>query len=1838
MESTDRAIAIVGLGAVLPDAPDVASFWNNLKDGRYSICETPQNRWDAALYYDADPRATDKTYSKIGGWVKDWEWEPLKWRLPIPPKVADAMDLAQKWAITTSRQALADFGYPDRPLDPERTAVIFGNALGGDFHLLSAARILFPEFGEELAKAPSFQTLPPDVRGAVMEELLTGVRDRLPDITEDTMPGELANIVAGRVAALYDFRGPNYVADAACASAMAAISAAVEGLEEHDYDAVLTGGIDANMSPSTFVKFCKIGALSATGTRPYADGADGFVMGEGAACFLLKRLADAERDGDRVYAVIRGLGGSSDGRGKGITAPNPAGQQLAIRRAWERARVAPEPGDLVEGHGTSTKVGDVVEVDSLTEVFGGYGLPAGSIMLGSVKSNIGHLKGAAGAAGLLKVTLALHEKQAPPSVNFNAPNPNIDFSSSPLRVNDELRAWEKPTENGPPVRRAGVSAFGFGGTNFHAVLEEHVPGRLKPRGATIRGAELAGSDTSMPAVEARAPLRGALVIGAATQAEIASKLRAVQTALAGGTAPRPIAPLQSDLDAEVRLAIDYGDADDLSQAIEGALKALDTGETGRWRALRNKGVYIGQGSTGKIAFLFTGQGSQYVNMLRELRDADEVVRRTFDEADEVMAPLLDGPLTDRIFVDPEDEAAVAGAEQGLKQTAITQPAVLTVDTALARLFGAYGIEPDMVMGHSLGEYGALVAAGALPFGDALTAVAARGRAMTDLSVGDNGGMAAVFAPPSDVEAVLDRVDGYVVVANLNSTKECVIGGATEALVKAVEALTQDGMRVVELPVSHAFHTNIVEPAAAPLMEVLRESGLRPPEVPVVANVSGDFYPSDPDARDRMVEILGAQIGSPVQFVRGLNTLHDSGARVFIEMGPKRALYGMATDVLGERDGVTTLFTNHPRTGGVVSMNRALCAAYALGLGRGRPAEVQAVEPVTEIQVEAAPPAPAAPVAAAPAVDPAPPTAAPGGASTEDRYVTLGRMFADFLDKSVEVFNGEARAPDPVRVGITGASLGLPGPNRVFDDSNVPRILGGDQFITHVPVELRQAQADKRITRLVKGANGEARFETIDDPADVIKLAGRGGSLDLPEEFGYPADRMPALDRVTELAIAAGIEALRDAGIPLVMRYKTTTTGSKLPAGWALPEEMQDDTGIIFGSAFPGYDAYAEIIQGFEADQARRGRLEELESLRAQIGEGDSAAMTALDARITELRAEVEKNPFHFDRRFLFRVLSMGHSQFAEFIGARGPNTQLNAACASGTQAVGLARDWIEAGRCRRVIVITADDVTTDRLFPWFSSGFLASGAAATDERVEDAAIPFDRRRHGMIIGMGGAALVVEDLQAAAERGVDPICEVLGAITANSAYHGTRLNVDHIAGLMERLVSDVEARWGLDRRTMARHTVFVSHETYTPARGGSASAEVHALRHVFGDAADAVVVANTKGYTGHPMGVGIEDALAVKMLETGVVPPVANFREVDPDLGLLNLSRGGDYPIHYALRLGAGFGSQISMSLVRWTPPPDGARRDPEALGFRHRLRDPGAWQSWLSRATGYDAPEVEIDRRTLRVRDEGPPAREPARAPLSTGAVVTPPPAAPTRAGTRAARGDRRDRGTGSGRGTRRGGSRPDAGPRHRRRADGLPARHARHGPRPRGRPRHRPSAAPGTSSATRTSRCVTIRPSRTPCASSTRSARTSQRLRPRPRPRRHPSSPPTYRRRRAPYRSSARWRPPRRCRAGFPCRDSDPSPANSRPPGWSSARGGGSWWPWTAGASEPPWVHAWRARARRSSCSIRRATATRSRPAWRVSGTQARSTGCTGFQLSIRSTTPICSIPSPGPRYSTVA
>ena len=1557
MEDTAyKAIAIVGAGAILPDAPNVAAFWDNIKNGRYSITDVPSDRWDPALYFDPDHAAPDKAYSKIGGWVREYPWEPMKWKLPIPPRVADAMDGTQKWAIACTREALDDFGYPARPLDLERTAVILGNALAGERHYLTSMRVFFPEYARELEHSASFATLPEAMRREITRELHQRMNKLLPEVTEDTMPGELSNCIAGRVANTFNFRGPNFVCDAACASAMAAITAASEGLVAGKFDVAITGGIDRNMGAPTFVKFCKIGALSGTGSRPYAQGADGFVMGEGAVVFILKRLADAERDGDKIYAVVRGVGASSDGKGKGITAPNPVGQKLAVERGWKNAGLSPATVGLIEGHGTSTKVGDVVEVNAIGDVLSEFNVPAGSVALGSVKSNVGHLKGAAGGAGILKTALALRDKVLPPSVKCDQLNPDIDFVHSPLAVNRELKPWMMPADG---VRRAGASAFGFGGTNFHVVLEEHIPGRLSANGKKTMAVTMpsaAPKDSSMnakndfqaPQAQAlcKAPLRGALVIGAASAEALAERLNILQKDAAAGRAPALAAPAESDLRAPERVAIDYADAAELADKSAKALKALAANQPPIWKALRAQGIFRGHGQAGKVAFLYTGQGSQYVNMLKPLVDIEPIVADTFAQADRVMTPLLGKPLSKYIFVDGDDPKAIERADYDLRQTEITQPAVLATDESMTRLLAAYGIQPDMTMGHSLGEYGALVASGGIPFDDALEAVSARGRGMTQVAMNDNGKMAAVCGPLQEIERIIKTVDGYVVIANNNSSRQAVVGGASKAVEQAMGLFEKAGFTVTPLPVSHAFHTTIVAGASVFLRAALDRLRLQAPRIPIVANVDGEFYPTDGDVKTKMLDILAKQVAAPVQFVKGLHTLYDAGVRVFVETGPKKALQGFADDVLGSDPEVISIFTNHPKLGDVVSFNHALCALYAAGLGRGQVEAASEVESkavanvVTEIAAVAGPePVPAA-------VEPEP----------------VSIVASEKIAATTTLL---AQAP----VVVSGAALGLPGVEHIFDDGNLERILRGDQFIEPLPMHQRQAMLDRHITRVVKRDAGGPTIEAIDKLADVIKLAGRGHGFDLETEYGVDAERIIALDRVTRLAIAAGLDALRDAGIPLVMRYKTTTKGTKLPAGWGVPDALRDDTGIIFASAFPGYNSFADQMKRYYTDHARRTELATLLDLRGRTTEPVMAQ--ELDRRIGELRAAIEKEPYVLDRRFMFKILSMGHSQFAELIGVRGPNTQINAACATTTQAVSLAEDWIRIGRCRRVIVIAADDVTGDDLMQWIGSSLLATGAAATDEKVEEAALPFDRRRHGMLVGMGAAALVFESAEAAHERGVQPICEVLSTMTANSAFHGTRLDVNHIGQMMETLVTRAEAERGISRHEIAPHTVFISHETYTPARGGSASAEIHALRQVFGDAADQIVIANTKGFTGHAMGTGIEDIVAVKALETGCVPPVANFKEVDPDLGQLNLSKGGAYPIEYALRLGAGFGSQISMTLMRWVKTKDGVRRKPGELGFEYRIADKTLWNAWLTQITGFQTAELEVVKRTLRVRDQG---------------------------------------------------------------------------------------------------------------------------------------------------------------------------------------------------------------------------------------------------------------------------
>ena len=1052
------------------------------------------------------------------------------------------MDDSQKWAIAASRQALIDYGYPDRPLDNERVAVILGNAMAGEHHYQTNLRVHAPEFEKALSDLASFQALSTETQQLLLNGMLTNIRANTPPINEDTMPGELSNIIAGRVANVFNFCGPNFVTDAACASSLAALQSAIEGLSSYQFDAVLTGGVDRNMGPGSFVKFSKIGALSPDGSRPYAAGANGFVMGEGAAIFLLKRLEDAERAGDRIYAVIRGVGSSSDGKGKGITAPNPKGQKLSIQRAWQNAGVSLSSVGLIEGHGTSTRVGDRVETQSLAHVFGSVGLANRSVGLGSVKSNIGHLKSAAGAAGLLKVFYALDKKILPPSTNFLEPNPEINFNDLPFFIVTEPQPWERPEAE---IRRAGVSSFGFGGTNFHVVVEEYIPGMYveekQTHAISTQTAEKRISELSKEPIliktEATKPSKQFVFLGADTAADIHNQLAKVVENANSGVLPETVRPINSDLKQEERLVISYSTVEELTKKAHKALKGLEADKSTNWSAYASQGIYRGSGAPGKVAFLFPGQGSQYTNMLRDLIDDFPIIRETYQEADQVMTPLLRKPLTDYIFIDSHDEESIAKAEEALKDTTITQPAVLTANIAIMRLLASQHIQPELLIGHSLGEYAALVAASSLTFKEALEVVSARGHAMSALSVEDNGCMAAVLAPIEDVEKIISSIDDYVVLANINSPVQSVIGGETTAVDKAIARFQDAGYQAVKIPVSHAFHTRIVEPASDVLRGMIEHTNILPPQIPIAANVTGKLYPGD---RSAMVNMLSDHISSPVQFVQGIQTLYQAGGRIFVEVGPKRVLNSLANDILKEYDDTTIVATNHPRKGGIESIYEALCQLYALGLGYEKDKVEQGIVEVVKTTQTPIP-----------------------------------------VQKSKPT---ERANPIPIHgsVVISGVGLGLPGRDKqVFSDDNIDLILNGNSFIEELPENIRQDMLDKRVTRLVKSDSG-AQMVLLDELDQTVKLAGQHGKFDLSKEFGVPADRVAALDITTELAMAAGIEALRDAGIPLVMRYKETSTGSFLPNRWMLPESLADETGVIFGSAFPGLEELsAEVGRYYE---------------------------------------------------------------------------------------------------------------------------------------------------------------------------------------------------------------------------------------------------------------------------------------------------------------------------------------------------------------------------------------------------------------------------------------------------------------------------------------------------------------------------------------------------------------------------------------------------------------------------------------------------------------------------------
>ena len=1563
-------IAIIGMSCLLPDSPNIDEFWKNILSKRVSFKEVPKDRWDPLDFY-SENKEENKTYSKIGAFVEGYEFDWRRWRQP--PGTLPQIDICQQWAVSVSASALEHAGYlGDNGVEcpKEKTSVIFANALGGENRNLSNNRV-WAGRTLRLAKESGLQD-----EDAFLEEITRG----LPKIDEDTMPGELANVVAGRVANLLDLQGPNYTTDAACASSMAAILDACRLLQLRQVDMAIAGASDRTMDPATYAKFSAIGALSATHSTPFDSRANGFVMGEGAGAIVLKRLVDAISDGDTVHAVIRGIGASSDGRGKGITAPSKRGQAQAVKRAYNQAGYSVESVGLIEAHGTSTRVGDATELGTLNKIFEGHS-SGNHVAVGSIKSQIGHLKAAAGIAGILKAVLAVSNNIIPPSAGFETPNETVDWNENPFFVPTNSMKWNS---NGKTPFRAGVSAFGFGGTNFHIALESYdanlhttlskewnqrwmaYSGEKIHTSAMDVSVQKQNNEPGMSWEQIKEIEGGVLLLNAENLEKMKFKINEVKSQFSTYSSLFDDSPEGKRLSEELTIISEKFVCKNLRLAIvatdwKGLFKKLDLvleniEDKNKWGFLASQDIFITNLEIFdeiKVAHLFPGQGSQYVGMTHDLSKRYNIVGDTWNEADKTMVEILGGEkLSDFVLRSNLSKEERMEAELKLKQTEYTQPAMLTADLALNRLLEQHGQIPDLVAGHSLGEYAALMVSGILKFHDALRAAAARGTEMGSVEVPDKGLMASISAPYDVIEDVLYELEDYVIPANKNSPLMTVIAGETEGVKNAIAKFDEMGINSVILPTSHAFHTRIVAPANEPLKRFLEGLEINLPIIPITSNYDGEFYPSKCEdgfsIKETILPQISPQMSSPVEWTRQIENMYDEDTNIFIEVGPKRALTTFCNQILTDSN-YHSIMTNHPKQGGIRSFLCSLGqlailgqeiylpklndkAVYTSSFSSG-PIEIKTEkleikevfsEPelvIDEIKIEPKEIIVTMPIETwvsniCSEFSGYPSSVCKGnldliadlGMSEELVYdlkqkISLEATCNDSISNATSIpqliesinelpssakiikkskqsrdlnhleISNDTRIKDPYTV--SGVSLGLPGLDEVFEKNTLERILAGENFISELSDEYKQRLLDKNLVRIVKDSNGNSELVPCENFEMIPQLAGRSGYFDLVEQYGIDKKISSAMDITTKLAFASGLEALRDAGLPLVAEEQVSSNGKRLVRGWKLPKEEQESTGVIFASVFAGYEELLKHASNNGADENGT-----------------------------------------FDRRFLLQVLSMGHSQFAQWIGAKGPNTAINNACASTPAAFSIAEDWITTGRASRVIIISSDNTTSDVLLEWIGSGFAAAGAHSIGNIVEDVSLPFDARRNGMLLGMGAAAFVIERKSLSKMRGVTPYCELLGSHIGNSAFHPTRLDVEHVSDSLDKFMSQMENTWGINRHQIASKTTFMSHEPATPPRGGSAAAEIKALRRTFGDSAEKLVITNTKGFTGHPMGVGIEDAVAIYGLSKGKLPPIANFKEPDPELGNLRLSKGGEYELEFALRHAAGFGSQMALTLFR----------------------------------------------------------------------------------------------------------------------------------------------------------------------------------------------------------------------------------------------------------------------------------------------------------------------------------
>ena len=896
-------VAIIGMGCLFPKSSGLKAYWRLLFNGEDAITEVPETHWSWKDFFDADPKKPDHVYCKRGGFVPPLSFDPTEFG--IPPSSLEATDTSQLLGLVVAKNALEDaFNKTDVAFNRSRTSVILGVTGTQELVIPLGARLGHPIWRSALENS--------GIDPHKTEEVIRKISGSYVSWQENSFPGLLGNVVAGRISNRLDLGGTNCVVDAACASSMSAVHLAVMELISGRSDTVITGGVDMLNDIFMHMCFSKTMVLSPTGdARPFSQDADGTVLGEGIGLFVLKRLEDAQKDGNRIYAVIKGVGSSSDGKSQSIYAPRVQGQVKALKMAYDEAGIDPFTVELIEAHGTGTKVGDEVEFQALKGLFDQPDNNHRRCALGSVKSMIGHTKAAAGAAGLMKAALAVYHKVLPPTLKVHEPDPKLNVHKSPFYLNTQSRPWFSKKEH---PRRAGVSAFGFGGSNFHIVIEEYQKEKEK---ISWDGA------------------KEIIAFSALNKHQLKQDVQRFKTSVDNAPSHEGIsakaAKTRNDFSAKdpFRFLLVLEPSNDVINLLDRAVHALEKNPSQEAWQFENM-FYGGPEPSGKMAFIFPGQGSQYVDMGRDLVCFFPDAMNVLERANKIYEST--GCLTDHIYPLPaQNKKDRHFQEDTLRKTDVAQPAIGAISMAMLKILQHFGLQPDAVCGHSFGELSALCAAGWTDLESFLSLAITRGRLMAkvdDNNHQNHGSMLAVKAPLDELEKLVKNTKAGVVLANRNSPAQGVLSGSLDAITRAEEKCREKGFRTVRLPVSAAFHSPLVQHAQKPLSQAIENISISPSDIPVFSNTTGSSYPVDPA---KAKQLLGDHLLSPVDFVSEIRNLFNMGVRTFVEVGPKSVLTGLVKSILeGQNFKAVSLDKSFGKPSGITDLAQTLALIASLG--------------------------------------------------------------------------------------------------------------------------------------------------------------------------------------------------------------------------------------------------------------------------------------------------------------------------------------------------------------------------------------------------------------------------------------------------------------------------------------------------------------------------------------------------------------------------------------------------------------------------------------------------------------------------------------------------------------------------------------------------------------------------------------------------------------------------------------------------------------------------------------------------------------------------------------------